>query len=393
MASDTSIVNRRSPAAVAAGFVVFGIVEASWSSRIPLIRQQLGLSDLGLSVALTGPALGLIVATLVAPVIHRRTSSGRMAARAVGAGAAGLVLPALAWNLASLTVALALWGSALGILDISMNAQGLALERRLGRSVLSRLHASYSASVLAFAPLGGLANHLGVDPLEHFAAVAALCIVLVQPLRGAMLPDAAPGGGYGRGSESSAPGPVGIGARQQLLMLATIGFCALVAEGSVGNWSGVLLHRDDHASLAIAPLALTTFSAGMTFGRWRGDRLIGRLGYRAAARGAALLAAAGMLVGAGTPWLATALAGYAILGLGLAILVPIVFAVAGRIHGVAPVRAMSRVTTITYGGLFIGPPLVGLVASAATLRIALYGVAGLIVVAAVVAHRALDAEV
>jgi fucose permease len=379
----------RTRLAIAGAFVVFGVVEASWSSRIPVIRERLGLTDLGLSAALAGPAVGLLIATAMAPAINRRIGSDRMASGSIVAGAAGLVLPALAWNLVTLTVALVLWGTALGVLDLAMNAQGVALERREGRSVMSRLHGSYSVTVLAFAPLGGLATRLGVTPLVHFAVAAVGCIVMTQPIRAAMLPDATstmptglPHSGLARRGQ-----PARTRSTKDLVRLAAIGFCALIAEGSVGNWSGILLHQDDHASLAVAPLALTTFSVGMAIGRWRGDDLITRFGHRAVSRAAALLAALGLAVGAGSTWLDPALVGYAIFGLGLSVLVPIVFAVAGQMSGITPVSAMSRLTMFSYGGLFVGPPLVGLLASVTSLRFALLCVAGLLLAAAAVAHH------
>jgi MFS family permease len=383
----------RTRAAVAGGFIVFGMVEGSWSSRIPLIRQQLHLSDLGLSVALTGPPIGLILATTVAPRIHRRVGGRRLLGAMMAGGAAGLLLPALAWSLWSLLLALVIWGTVLGLLDLSMNAQGVALERRDGRSVMTRLHATYSLCVLAFAPLGGLANHLGAGPVAHFAVISAVGVALTLPLRPALLPDEETNGTGTTGADGAAQEIPRAGAVRSLGLLAAIGFCAMLAEGSVGNWSGVLLHRQDHASLSVSPLALAAFNVGMVIGRVSGDSLIIRLGYRRVARWAALLGAVGMVLAAGSSAVGPALGGYAVLGLGLAVLVPITFALAGRVPGVPPVQAMSRLTMFTYGGLFAGPPLIGLVAGAIGLRTALISVAGLLVITAALMHRAVAARV
>jgi predicted MFS family arabinose efflux permease len=304
--------------------------------------------------------------------------------------AAGLVLPGLAWNLESLTVALVLWGVCLGTLDISMNTQGVALERRYGRSIMSRLHATFSAAVLVFSALGGLAAALGVSPLVHFAVIGGVSILVTQPLRGAMLPEIAPR--LSSDLPRATPSTLELArpertAKLQLASLAAVGFCALVTEGAVVNWSGVLLHRNDHSSLTVAPLGLTTFSLGMVTGRWVGDRVITRFGYRATVRSAAAIAVAGTAIASAGPWLPAALAGYVILGLGLSVLVPIVFVIAGRSPGVSPVQALARLTTVTYAGLFLGPPIIGIVASLATLRVAMLLTAALLAGATAVAQQ------
>ena len=358
-------------------FLIFGIVEASWASRIPLIRTRLGLSDLGLSVALAGPAIGLLLAARGAPSVVARFRNGQAARAAAVASAAGLILPALAWNLLSLTVGLALWGACLGTLEITMNARGSALESTHDRSLLSGLHASYSLAVLGFSPVGALAARFQISPLLHFTVIAGACVVLALVLgpspRDQLVPAPRPP------AAREAPARAALTAHPTLVALAFIGFCALVAEGSVANWSGVLLRQNDHASLALAPFALTAFSSGMVAGRLSGDFLIMRHGHYPMVWRAAVLAAAGMTVGVATPSVAVAIVGYVALGLGLSVLIPIVFALSGRAPGVDPVWALSRMTTATYIGLFLGPPLIGVVSSAIGLRAALLGVAILLV--------------
>jgi fucose permease len=173
-------------------------------------------------------------------------------------------------------------------------------------------------------------------------------------------------------------------AHPTLVSLAFIGFCALVAEGSVGNWSGVFLRQTDHASLALAPFGLTAFSAGMVVGRLSGDALIMRRGHYPMVWRAASLAAAGLAVAVSTGSVVVAIVGYAALGLGLSVLIPIVFALGATTPGIPPVWALSRMTTATYVGLFLGPPVIGMLSAAISLRGALLCVAALLVAVAAV---------
>jgi predicted MFS family arabinose efflux permease len=353
-------------------FIVFGALDASWSARIPLIRERLGLSDLALSVALTGPAIGLILAAQLAPAFVHRFGNVRASRLALVASAATLPAAALAPDLALLTLALTAWGTCLGTLEITMNAQGAALERLRGRSMLSGLHASYSTAVLLFAPIGSLAVTLHVSPFVHFAVIAGACVAAaLPPSRWLMSVDTNPRSTTADRKDSLLRHP-------ELLALASIGASAMLAEGSVVTWSGVLLRQYDHSSLAVAPFALMTFSAGMAVGRGLGDRVIMRLGHLQTAWRAAAVAAVGLGLAAGAPSTLLAIGGYSILGLGLSVLIPISFALSARGPGTSPVWALSRITTAVYVGLFVGPPLIGLLSSATSLPIALGAVAVLL---------------
>lgn len=381
---------RRARLSTAILFLIFGAVEATWASRIPLIRDRLELTDAGLSLALVGPAVGLLLAARMAPPLVNRVDHARASRAAVLASAACLVLPALAWNLASLTVALAIWGACLGTLDVTMNARGSALERRQDRSLLSGLHASYSSAVLLFAPIGAAAASLAITPLVHFAVVAAICaaaaLLFGPSSRETLMPTRSEDSGFS-GDRSSASGVrprLILWRHPELFGLAFIGFCALVAEGSVANWSGVFLRQADHSSLASAPLALTAFSSGMVVARLLGDHVIMRWGHYSVLWRAAALAAVGMTLAVTTSSLVLALMGYATLGLGLSVLIPIVFSLSAKAPGVPSIWALSRMTTATYVGLFLGPPVIGLLSTALTLRRALLCVAGLLLVVATI---------
>jgi fucose permease len=173
------------------------------------------------------------------------------------------------------------------------------------------------------------------------------------------------------GSDVRERRPLRLSHHPSLVALGVIAFCCLFAEGAVDDWSGVYLREEQGASLGLAPLGAAAAGAGMAIGRFAGDAVIARFGRPATLWRAALIAGLGMTIAVLAPSPAIAIAGYGVLGLGVATIVPIAFTLAGNTAGVPPAWAISRVTTLGYAGLFSSPPVVGLVAQGTGLAVAL----------------------
>jgi fucose permease len=231
--------------------------------------------------------------------------------------------------------------------------------------------------VLGGAASGALAAHVELEPVIHFVAAGLLLgvtgVVMARALLGAEA-DAVQGGEEergvsargGDGGDTAAPESTrqfgGVWRNPRGALVGVIAFAAFFVEGSVDDWSGVYLHEVQGASLGFAPLAAAACGLGMATGRFRGDRLIERIGRRAALQRGALLAAVGMLGAVVAPEPVLAILGYGVLGLGVADIIPIAFTLAGNVPGVAPALSISRVTTLGYAGLFVGPPTIGFLA-------------------------------
>jgi fucose permease len=356
---------------VAIVFLVYGAVLATWVSRIPQIKHELGLDTAELSLALLGSPLGLILAMQTVAVLVRRWTSAAVTRWAIVAACGAMVLPSLAWNLGALAAALLLLGLSLGTLDIAMNTQGVAIERGYGRPIMSGIHGMYSVGVLAGASAGALAAHLGLAPTGHFA-VAAVCLAIIGATAARSLLGAEADVATERDeAHAGADVPLRLVRHPWLIALGLIAFCCLFAEGAVDDWSGVYLREVQGASLGVAPLAAAACGTGMAIGRFTGDAVIARLGRPTTLLRASLVAGTGMTVAVLAPSPAVAIAGYGVLGLGVATIVPIAFTLAGNTAGVPPAWAISRVTTLGYAGLFSSPPVVGLVAQFAGLAAAL----------------------
>ena len=228
-------------------FFAFGGFLSTWVSRIPTIEHRLGLNSAQLGIALLGSPVGQVLAMRLIPdLVHRWSSATTCRCAAVATGAC-VILIGLADGLLSLTVILALFGVALGTLDISMNTQGVAVERRYGRPILSGLHGTYCVGVLAGASLGALAAGLGVKPLPHFIVAAGL-FTLVSLFGARWLLGSAADSAVDVPAEPAA-GPRGLRLREHPLLIAVgvVAFCSCFAEGAVDNWSAVYLHQARHS--------------------------------------------------------------------------------------------------------------------------------------------------
>lgn len=289
------------------------------------------------------------------------------------AGAAGIAVvvvgPALAGSLALLIAACVLLGFLNGMLDVAMNVNGVAVELRLGRPILGGLHALFSAGVLTGALVAAAAA--GVDPEAHLAGVGAA----------GLLATAVAARGLERG-DARAGGPAFARPSRALLGLGAIAFAALLCEGAVADWSAIHLRETLGASATVAPLGLAAFSVTMIAGRLTSDRIVARIGTRTYVRAGGALAGAGLLTAALVPDTGVAIAGFVVAGAGLAGLFPLTVRAAGD----AP--RIAAVSTAGYAGLVTGPPVVGALAEAASLRASLAVILGVLSVTIILLARA-----
>jgi MFS family permease len=358
--------------AVAAIFLLNGLMFGSWAARIPAVRDRLGLSDGELGLALASVAAGSLLSMPLAGAAAARFGSrpATRAAFALFCVAAGTV--ALAPSLAVLCLLTFVYGAAIGALDVTMNAHGVAVEDRYGRPVLSGFHAAFSLGGLAGAALGALAAAADVDVRVHLAALAGATAVVGLGWSRRFLPAGEDAGARGE--------PLLVRPPRRLWAVGALGFACLLIEGASADWSGVYLKDDLGASPAVAALGFTAFSVTMTAGRLVGDRLVQALGPLRLVRAGGLVAAGGF----GAALLAAdpvlGIAGFACLGAGMSTVVPIVFRAGGAMPGLPAGLGLAAVSSMGYLGFLVGPPVIGGVAELTSLPRALVLVVGLALV-------------
>ncbi|MFF5449305.1 MFS transporter [Streptomyces sp. NPDC012888] len=344
--------------AVAAVFCVHGAVTGSFATRIPWIQENAGLGAGTLGVALAFPAIGAALAMPLAGRVNHRFGARTALRGLLVLWTLSLILPSLAPNLFALCAALFVYGATAGMSDVAMNALGVETENRLGRSIMSSLHGMWSAGALLGSAAGTLAAHAGTDArLHHLLAALALTAAGLVAAGGVL--------DLRGGAEDEAPPRFALPPRSALL-IGAVGFCAVFAEGASLDWSAVYLRDVLDADAGLAAASTTAFALTMAVARLAGDRVVDRFGAVRTVRVGGVLATAGGLLVVTAHHPAGALAGFGLIGLGIAVVVPLCFAAAGR-SGPAPAQAIAGVATITYTSGLIAPSAIGAVADATSL--------------------------
>lgn len=366
-------------AAVAALFALDGFVFGSWAARVPDVSTQVGADHTALGLALLCLSLGALAVMQLTGALAARLGSGLVASLAAVALCVGAVLPGLTTSVAQLCAALLVFGAATGAVNVAANSLGVHVEARAQRPLLSGLHAAFSFGGLGGALVGGLAA-LALPVSAHLVVVAGVGLLVtaavVPTLVGA---DADPAVARVPAAERT-PAPRGSRPTGALVVLGAIAGATAYGEGALTDWGALHLREDLSAAPLLASAGYAGFSLAMASGRLAGGWLVSRFGERRLLVGGSLLAAAGALVAVTTSSVPVALAGFVVVGLGLANVFPLAIARAGALGGAS---GIALATTVGYTGLLGGPPAIGFIAQSAGLPVALGTVALLAVVASV----------
>jgi MFS family permease len=353
---------KRGRRATTLAFLLIGILWGSWAPHIALVKERLDLTAGVLGLALLAAACGTLVALPLTGGLIARVGSGPLMRGLAAPVALTLLLPALAPNLALLFLGAGLLGAVSGALDIAMNAHGIAIETRLRRPIVSTLHACYSLGGLTGAGAAAVLLPL-VGDRAHVIAVTVVLILLCLPVVRGALPASMDMGTGTRTLVLPSRAALGIG---------LLAFIALVGEGAVQDWSAVYLLENLATGAGVAALGFAAFSATMTIGRLAGDRLRARFADHRLLVASATVSAAGLAAGLLVPMPAAAIAGFGVMGLGMANMVPLLFVAGARVPGLAPSVGLAAVSTVGYSGFVFGPAVVGGVAEFAGLRWSLF---------------------
>ena len=408
--------------AVTVFFAMDGFVFASWAVRIPAVKAAVGASPATLGLALLGVSAGAITTMALIGGLCRRFGSPRLVTVGGVWLSLALLLPALARSAVALALALVAFGIGYGALNVAMNSLAVDIVAALRRPVMPSFHAAWSLGGLAGAALGGLAAPV-LTPLAHFSlvcvlglAVSASCgwIAMTTPLPvtgpgsgegpgpgSSEGPDRAGGGGTGEpgavkmkrsqnGGGSHAAAPVRpSGAWRTVLLLGLIALCSTYGEGAVSDWGALHLRQDLGAAAGLAASGYAAFALAEACGRLAGSTLLARLGQTRLLVYGGLATCVGMIAAALAPVLPLALVGFALAGFGVANAFPTAMA---RVGVLAGPHGVGIASAIGYAGILLGPPTIGFLATALSLRVALTTVSLLAIVAVALARTAAPAS-
>ena len=368
----------RSRAAVVFAFIVCGMMFGAWASRIPAIKEQAGLDSVQLGFALLGSPLGSVLAMTFAGYAAGRFGSHRITPLMLLVCAIALPLIASSASFLQLAGALFLFGAAYGSMDVCMNANGLAIERAGKSPIMSRLHASWSIGSFIGAITTTVALQAGLSVMGQFVILALAMALSTGILVRTMLPE-----------RHASTGALFKRPPRRLLLVGFVALCALISEGAAGDWSGVFIKDNIGGTAQQAALAITFLSATMAGVRLAGDRLMQILGPARLVSLGAAVSALGMLMAIVIAQPVAAIVGFGLVGMGVAATYPIALRAAGSQPGIASGVGIAAVATMGSAGVMAAPPLIGSVAGAAGLRVALGMVVVLLVILATTAGRAI----
>jgi fucose permease len=353
-------------------FVVNGAAIGLWVAHIPWLQERFDLSKSAMGLVLVGLALAVILAFPVAGQAIVRHGSERIVWVGGIACALAVNLPLLAPHPLLVALGLAVLGGSSATQDVAMNSHGVKVEKDMRRPIMSSLHAGWAFGGMAGAGFAAACAALGLDARVTVAIGSALLVLLLIACVRRI--------GHGSAAEGDETPGFTLPSRG-VVLLAVLCLLVMVTEGAMADWGGLYLRQDLGASAAIAALAYSFFTAGMTAGRIVGDWINHRIGAVALLRWGALLTGAplGAMLLIGEP--AAALIGLFLVGLGVSNGVPLMFSAAGRQPDTPPGPGIAAVSSMGSLGFLAGPPFIGFLADATSLPWAL---ATLILGAAVV---------
>jgi MFS family permease len=362
-------------AAVAAIFCLNGLALANWIARIPDAKAQLALSDGTLGFVLLFAAVGALIGQPATGWLIGRFGSRSVTRALALLFALAIALPGLASDVPQLTAALLVMGLFNGGLDVAMNAQAALVERAYGRPIMASFHGLWSVGGLAGATLGGAVAAQRLALGAHLLAVAGLTFAGLALATRWLVPDT--------GGDTGESGPSFVLPPRALLLLGAVAFGVLFCEGAIADWGAVYLREGLGSPPALAATGYAVFALLMAVGRLTGDWLTLRLGAGRIARGGGALVALGVALALVIGKPLAAIVGFGLIGAGLSCIFPLILSAAARTPGIGPGTAIAAIATAGYTGFLVGPPLIGSLAEALSLRGALgvLGVLGVLILA------------
>ena len=344
---------------VGAFFFIQGLIFASWASRIPNIQEQLRLSDGELGGVLLALPVGLMVSLPLSGWLVGRFGSRHTLI--LSSIIYAMVLPFLGlaqtiWQLMGILFFFGLFGN---LFNISVNTQAVGLETIYRRSIMASFHGLWSLAGFTAAAIGTFLISMNVGPFYHFCMMTIGGILLILITYRNILPE-----DKGQGESQ----PLFAKPDRTLLILGLIAFCCMICEGTMFDWSGVYFNKVVNAPKELTTLGYAAFMSTMAGGRFVGDWFATKYGTKRVIQLNGILIASGLSISIAFPYLIPATIGFLLVGFGVSTVVPLVYAAAGKTSTMKSGIALAAVSSISFLGFLIGPPMIGFISEVSDLR-------------------------
>ena len=355
-----------------------GFCFSSWASRIPDIKNALGLGDADWGTTLLMIPVGQVCGMAISGLIVSKIGSKKILPIALASYVFSLLLVGLSSTGYSLIMSLIFFGFCGNFCNLSVNTQAITLESVYNKPIMASFHGGWSLAGLAGASTGLLMTSIHLHPFYHFGIVGALVITILLINKGYLQPDI---------KKQKDPADIAAGKHRKpetfLFLLGTIAFCGMAAEGSMSDWSGLYLADVVGMPKHLAPIGLAAYMTTMASGRFFIDRATRKWGRRRVVQAGGTLIGSGLFMAVAFPSFITVLIAFMITGFGTAGIIPSIYSTAGQKTKIPPSIALTIVSSTGFLGFLLGPPVIGYIAGVTNLRYsyALIGILGICIVA------------
>lgn len=357
---DRESFNAKMPTACFLLFFAHGLVFSSWASRIPIIKEALSINEAQLGTLLLLMPIGQLSTMMLSGKLISRYGSSMVIKSCFLLYPAFLLLIGLSPSYWILAVVLFFFGVTGNLCNIAVNTQAIEIESITKRTLLSSYHGAWCFAGLAGALVGMLTINLHIETFHHFVLTFILVTLIWMYSRNHLT----------NIIHKAEPHTQSIfkSVNPTLVGLGIIGFLSMAIEGAMFDWSGVYFQTIVKAPKSLVILGYTSFILMMTLGRFIGNRIIEKLGKRTVLQFCGILMSAGLFLSVFLPELWICIIAFMVIGLGASLSVPSVYSTIGQVNTVAPSIALSFVSSISFLGFLIGPPLIGYIAESFDLR-------------------------
>jgi MFS family permease len=347
--------------AISLYFFFAGLIFSSWAARIPDVKDMFALNEAELGAVLFMLPLGALLALPVAGWVVQRLGSKQASVGSIFLYIVLLFLISKAHSVLSISIILFLFGIIGNFANIAMNTQGLSVQHQLKKPILSGLHAMWSLGAFLAAAITGWTMSAGWSMEMHFGVISIAAAVVALFFSFSLIKDAA----------VEHPQKVFALPNRGLLLMGFICFCVAMSEGAMADWSSLYYRQVVHELSKVSTVGYTAFALCMALGRFFGDRLLQAFGYSTVLKMNGILVCIGMSLALAINSPGAVIIGFALVGLGVSSVIPIVYMLSAKSKSMAPSAAIAAVSSIGFMGFLFGPPIIGFIAQETGLRLAL----------------------
>ncbi|MFR9597401.1 MAG: MFS transporter [Rikenellaceae bacterium] len=358
----------RSRLVVSLFFFLQGLNFATWASRIPDIKQALSLSEAELGGVLFAMPIGQICAMALSAWVVKRFESINTLAVAALLCPLFLLPLGVATTPFALCVALFLYGAVTNLYNISINTQGVDVERIYSKNIMATFHGVWSLGGFLGGVLSMVFVAIDLPTFQHFSIVCVGSIIVAILFRKGFVPQDVRPETATTNDDEAVKIPFWRRFDSYILLLGVMSFGAMICQGAMYDWSGVYFSDVVNAPDNLVRLGYIVCMSTMTMGRFLSDGMKSRFGTVTVVRASGLLIAFGIMIAVISPTLIFATLGLFFVGFGISSTVPICYSLAGKSATLSPSVALAAVSTIGYLGFLVGPPVIGFIAHAISLR-------------------------